>query len=91
LSCQYHNPHLEPLEIICELLLEFTQFTLAPTLPADFLGNLFDYYLENASLVFEDPAISPIPRSSTEATSSFITPRRPIPSLSNLTILSILR
>ncbi|CAG8845690.1 19023_t:CDS:2, partial [Gigaspora margarita] len=74
-SCQYHNPHLEPLEIICELLLEFTQFTLAPTLPADFPGNLFDYYLENAPPAFEDPDISPIPRSSTEATSSFITPQ----------------
>ncbi|CAG8844594.1 762_t:CDS:2, partial [Gigaspora margarita] len=51
--------------IIRELLLEFTQFTLAPTLPADFLENLFDYYLENAFPVFEDPDISPISRSNT--------------------------
>ncbi|CAG8854669.1 10786_t:CDS:2, partial [Gigaspora margarita] len=36
--------------------------------------NLFDYYLENASLAFEDPDISPIPRSSTKAISSFISP-----------------
>ncbi|CAG8848985.1 10397_t:CDS:2, partial [Gigaspora margarita] len=35
--------------------------------------------------------ISPIPRSSTEATLSFITPRRPIPSLSNLAVSPILR
>ncbi|CAG8855494.1 16548_t:CDS:2, partial [Gigaspora margarita] len=45
----------------------------------------------NASPVFEDPAISPIPRSSTKAISSFITPRRPIPSLSNLAVSPILR
>ncbi|CAG8854491.1 41570_t:CDS:2, partial [Gigaspora margarita] len=80
-----------PLEIIRELLLEFTQFTLAPTLPANFPGNLFDYYLKNASLAFEDPDISPIPGSSTKATSSFITPRHPIPSLSNLAVSPILR
>ncbi|CAG8851522.1 22_t:CDS:2, partial [Gigaspora margarita] len=53
--------------------------------------NLFDYYLENASLAFEDPDISPIPRPSTKATSSFITPRRPIPSLNNLAASPILR
>ncbi|CAG8847192.1 40359_t:CDS:2, partial [Gigaspora margarita] len=58
--------------IIRELLLEFTQFTLAPTLSADFPGNLFDYYLENASPAFEDPDISPIPA---KAPSSFITPQ----------------
>ncbi|CAG8851649.1 16926_t:CDS:1, partial [Gigaspora margarita] len=40
---------------------------------------------------FEDPDISSIPRSSTEASSSFITPRRSIPSLSNLAVSSILR
>ncbi|CAG8848731.1 31482_t:CDS:2, partial [Gigaspora margarita] len=53
--------------------------------------NLFDYYLENALPAFEDSDISPILRSSTEATSSFITPRRPIPSLSNLAASPILR
>ncbi|CAG8851344.1 33727_t:CDS:2, partial [Gigaspora margarita] len=62
-----------PLEIIRELLLEFTQFTLAPTLPTNFPGNLFDYYLENTPPTFEDPDISPIPRS--KGISSFITHR----------------
>ncbi|CAG8830098.1 39529_t:CDS:2, partial [Gigaspora margarita] len=37
------------------------------------------------------PDISPIPRSCTKATSSFITPRRPISSLSNLAASPILR
>ncbi|CAG8815055.1 45394_t:CDS:2, partial [Gigaspora margarita] len=40
---------------------------------------------------FENPDISPISGSSTEATSSFITPRHYIPSLSNLAVSPILR
>ncbi|CAG8853770.1 17835_t:CDS:1, partial [Gigaspora margarita] len=47
--------------------------------------------LETTSLAFEDPDISPIPRSSTKASSSFIILRRPIPSLSNLAVSPILR
>ncbi|CAG8847014.1 17516_t:CDS:2, partial [Gigaspora margarita] len=40
---------------------------------------------------FEDPDISPIPRSSTQATSSFITPCHPISNLTNLAASPILR
>ncbi|CAG8801532.1 39930_t:CDS:1, partial [Gigaspora margarita] len=38
-----------------------------------------------------DPAVSPIPSPSTEATLSFITLHQPVPCLSNLSALPILR
>src|SRR5260363_430741 len=45
-SCRYNNPHLDPLAVIAALLRANTRFILAPTLPADFEGNIFDPHLE---------------------------------------------
>jgi hypothetical protein len=46
-SCRYANPYLDPADIIAALLQQYTQYTLAPNLPLDFEGNIFDHYIEN--------------------------------------------
>ena len=46
-SCRYNNDLLDPKEVIAGLLLEYTQYTLASTLPRDFDSTLLDLYIED--------------------------------------------
>ena len=54
-SCRYNNPHLDPLAVIAALLRANTRFTLAPTLPSDFEGNIFDVHLETPAIATPIP------------------------------------
>src|ERR1041384_7360737 len=71
-SCRYRAPLENSRTVIETLLVSYSRFTLASTLPDEFTANQFDYYLEQLTASSSQPSIPP--QTSEETTTTFGSP-----------------